>query len=61
MTIPPRKGVTRLPPPNLFRCIRKNQIFGAARVLNCPSFYARNLGVKRTYMIAAVAQEIGNY
>lgn len=38
------------------------RILHAARELNYrPSFYARNLGVKRTYMIGVVTQEIGDF
>jgi len=38
------------------------RIFAAARDLNYrPSFYARNLGVKRTYMIGVVTQAIGDF
>jgi DNA-binding LacI/PurR family transcriptional regulator len=38
------------------------RILAAARELNYrPSFYARNLGVKRTYMIGVVTQEIGDF
>src|SRR5260370_1497893 len=37
-------------------------IRAAARELHSrPSFYARNLGVKRTYMIGVVTQEIGDF
>src|SRR6266478_9644594 len=37
------------------------RILAAARELGYrPSFYARNLGVKRTYMIGVVAEEIGD-
>jgi DNA-binding LacI/PurR family transcriptional regulator len=40
----------------------QERIVEAARELNYrPSFYARNLGVKRTYMIGVVAQEIGDF
>jgi DNA-binding LacI/PurR family transcriptional regulator len=40
----------------------QERILGAARELNYrPSFYARNLGVKRTYMIGVVTQEIGDF
>jgi DNA-binding LacI/PurR family transcriptional regulator len=40
----------------------QEQIRAAARALNYrPSFYARNLGVKRTYMIGVVTQEIGDF
>jgi len=40
----------------------QKRILAVARELNYrPSFYARNLGVKRTYMIAVVTQEIGDF
>src|ERR1700732_3739539 len=40
----------------------QERVFAAARELNYrPSFYARNLGVKRTYMIGVVTQEIGDF
>jgi DNA-binding LacI/PurR family transcriptional regulator len=40
----------------------QERILQAARELNYrPSFYARNLGVKRTYMIGIVTQEIGDF
>lgn len=40
----------------------KERVVQAARELNYrPSFYARNLGIKRTYMIGVVAQEIGDF
>src|SRR6266481_5672639 len=40
----------------------QKRILTAARELNYrPSFYARNLGVKRTYMIGVVTQEIGDF
>ena len=40
----------------------QERILQAARELNYrPSFYARNLGVKRTYMIGVVTQEIGDF
>ncbi|MCU1305070.1 MAG: transcriptional regulator, LacI family [Candidatus Sulfotelmatobacter sp.] len=40
----------------------QERIFKVARDLNYrPSFYARNLGVKRTYMIGVVTQEIGDF
>src|SRR5713101_4382280 len=40
----------------------QKRILAAARELNYrPSFYARNLGVKRTYMIGVVTQEIGDF
>jgi DNA-binding LacI/PurR family transcriptional regulator len=40
----------------------QGRILEAARALNYrPSFYARNLGVKRTYMIGVVAEEIGDF
>src|ERR1700676_4684149 len=39
----------------------QERIRAAARELGYrPSFYARNLGVKRTYMIGVVAEEIGD-
>src|SRR5580658_3274351 len=39
----------------------QERILAAARELNYrPSFYARNLRVKRTYMIGVVAEEIGD-
>src|SRR6202048_3592358 len=39
----------------------QERILAAARELHYrPSFYARNLGVKRTYMIGVVAEEIGD-
>jgi len=39
----------------------QERILAAARELGYrPSFYARNLGVKRTYMIGVVAEEIGD-
>jgi LacI family transcriptional regulator len=39
----------------------QERVLAAARELNYrPSFYARNLGVKRTYMIGVVTQEIGD-
>jgi DNA-binding LacI/PurR family transcriptional regulator len=39
----------------------QERILAAARELSYrPSFYARNLGVKRTYMIGVVTQEIGD-
>src|SRR5713226_3904461 len=39
----------------------QERILAAARELHYrPSFYARNLGVKRTYMIGVVTQEIGD-
>jgi len=39
----------------------QERILAAARELSYrPSFYARNLGVKRTYMIGVVAEEIGD-
>lgn len=38
------------------------RILQAAHALNYrPSFYARNLGVKRTYMIGVITQEIGDF
>src|SRR5579864_2775394 len=40
----------------------QERIIQAARELNYrPSFYARNLGVKRTYMIGVVTQEVGDF
>lgn len=40
----------------------QERILATARELNYrPSFYARNLGVKRTYMIGVVTQEIGDF
>jgi DNA-binding LacI/PurR family transcriptional regulator len=40
----------------------QERILQAARELNYrPSFYARNLGVKRTYMVGVVTQEIGDF
>jgi DNA-binding LacI/PurR family transcriptional regulator len=40
----------------------QERILAAARELNYrPSFYARNLGVKRTYMIGVVTQEFGDF
>ncbi|PYV71436.1 MAG: LacI family transcriptional regulator [Acidobacteria bacterium] len=40
----------------------QERIFRAALELNYrPSFYARNLGVKRTYMIGVVTQEVGDF
>ncbi len=40
----------------------QERILTAARELNYrPSFYARNLGVKRTYMIGVVTREIGDF
>src|SRR5690348_3252172 len=40
----------------------QERIIKAARELNYrPSFYARNLGVKRTYTIGVVTQEIGDF
>jgi DNA-binding LacI/PurR family transcriptional regulator len=40
----------------------QERILRAARELNYrASFYARNLGVKRTYMIGVVTQEIGDF
>jgi len=40
----------------------QERILRAARELNYrPSFYARNLGVKRTFMIGVVTQEIGDF
>jgi DNA-binding LacI/PurR family transcriptional regulator len=40
----------------------QERVLAAARELNYrPSFYARNLSVKRTYMIGVVTQEIGDF
>lgn len=40
----------------------QERVLQAARELNYrPSFYARNLGVKRTYLIGVVTQEIGDF
>jgi LacI family transcriptional regulator len=40
----------------------QERVFAAARELNYrPSFYARNLGVRRTYMIGVVTQEVGDF
>src|SRR6267143_2491004 len=40
----------------------QERILSAARELNYrPSFHARNLGTKRTYMIGVVTQEIGDF
>src|ERR1700676_2106977 len=40
----------------------QERILAAARELGYrPSFYARNLGVKRTYMIGVVTQEFGDF
>src|ERR1700739_358843 len=40
----------------------QERILKAARELKYrPSFYARNLGVKRTYMIGVITQEIGDF
>jgi DNA-binding LacI/PurR family transcriptional regulator len=40
----------------------KERVREAARELKYrPSFYARNLGIKRTYMIGVVTQEIGDF
>ena len=40
----------------------QERILGAARELNYrPSFHARNLATKRTYMIGVVTQEIGDF
>jgi len=37
-------------------------VLAAARELNYrPSFYARNLGIKRTYLIGVVTQEVGDF
>jgi DNA-binding LacI/PurR family transcriptional regulator len=40
----------------------KERVLRAARELKYrPSFYARNLGVKRTFMVGVVTQEIGDF
>jgi DNA-binding LacI/PurR family transcriptional regulator len=40
----------------------QEKVLAAARELNYrPSFHARNLGTKRTYMIGVVTQEIGDF
>src|SRR6516164_8910483 len=40
----------------------QERILAAARELNYrPSFHARNLGTKRTYIIGVVTQEIGDF
>src|SRR5438874_11688252 len=40
----------------------QERIHAAARELNYrPSFHARNLGTKRTYMIGVVTQEVGDF
>jgi DNA-binding LacI/PurR family transcriptional regulator len=40
----------------------KERVLQAARRLKYrPSFYARNLGIKRTYMVGVVTQEIGDF
>jgi LacI family transcriptional regulator len=40
----------------------KERVLHAARELKYrPSFYARNLGIKRTYMVGVVTQEIGDF
>src|SRR2546423_8949668 len=40
----------------------QERILAGARELNYhPSFHARNLGTKRTYMIGVVTQEIGDF
>lgn len=40
----------------------KERVLEAARELKYrPSFYARNLGIKRTYMVGVVTQEIGDF
>ncbi len=40
----------------------KERVLQAARKLKYrPSFYARNLGIKRTYMVGVVTQEIGDF
>src|SRR5258707_879588 len=56
-TVPDKTAVLRAVPPHT-----QERIFAAARELNYrTSFYARNLGVKRTYMIGVVTQEIGDF
>lgn len=40
----------------------QERILQAARELNYrPSFYARNLGIKRTYMIGVITQNVGDF
>src|SRR5260370_12123995 len=40
----------------------QERVLAAARELNYrPSFYARNLGVKRTYIIGVVTHELGDF
>jgi DNA-binding LacI/PurR family transcriptional regulator len=52
-----RSAASRSVPPHT-----QERILAAARELNYrPSFYARNLRVKRTYMIGVVTQEIGDF
>src|SRR5580700_11234409 len=52
-----RSAASRSVPPHT-----QERILAAARELNYrPSFYARNLRVKRTYMIGVVAEEIGDF
>ena len=52
-----RSAASRSVPPHT-----QERILAAARELNYrPSFHARNLGTKRTYMIGVVTQEIGDF
>src|SRR5882757_1452542 len=52
-----RSAASRSVPPHT-----QERILAAARELNYrPSFQARNLGTKRTYMIGVVTQEIGDF
>jgi len=52
-----RSAASRSVPPHT-----QERIFQAAQELHYrPSFYARNLGVKRTYTIGVVTQEIGDF
>ena len=52
-----RSAASRSVPPRT-----QERIMKAAQELNYrPSFYARNLGVKRTYMIGVVTQEVGDF
>ena len=40
----------------------QERVFAAARELDYrPSFYARNLAMKRTYMVGVVTQEVGDF
>jgi DNA-binding LacI/PurR family transcriptional regulator len=40
----------------------QERVFAAARELNYrPSFYARNLALKRTYLVGVVTQEVGDF